>query len=496
MFVSAEPGSESRYDAVLVGAGIMGATLAVLLHELDPEIRLLMVERLNSHGLESTAAVNNAGTGHAANCELNYTPIGSDGLVATAKAFEVNAAFEQSLSLWGSLVAQEKLQPQKFLHQVPHISVVWGDEDIEFLRQRYRQLSEATAFSDMQWSEDFEELSGWMPLVMEGQSVGERVAATRVKRGTDVDFGELTNAYLTQLKTSGGLDLLYSTEVHDLNRVDDQYWQLDLQGPSGSRQVQAPFVFLGAGGWTLPLLQRSGIKEGKSYGGFPVSGQWLVCSDPVLVNRHHAKVYGKAKVGAPPMSVPHLDSRWIDGRRSLLFGPYAGFSSNFLKQGSRFDLLRSIKPNNVLPMLNVGITNIDLVRYLLAQLRQSQEDRFTALQEYLPRAHKQDWNLAVAGQRVQIIKQTAQGGRLQMGTEVVTAADGSLAALLGASPGASTAVTIMLQVLQRCWGERMASRSWNERLQKLLPSYGKELSSEPNLLMKIRKRNDELLNLA
>ncbi|MCP4800047.1 MAG: malate:quinone oxidoreductase, partial [bacterium] len=283
--------------------------------------------------------------------------------------------------------------------------------------------------------------------------------------------------------------------VHDLNRVDDQYWQLDLQGPSGSRQVQAPFVFLGAGGWTLPLLQRSGIKGGKSSGGFPASGQWLVCSDPVLVNRHHAKVYGKAKVGAPPMSVPHLDSRWIDGRRSLLFGPYAGFSSNFLKQGSRFDLLRSIKPNNVLPMLNVGITNIDLVRYLLAQLRQSQEDRFTALQEYLPRAHKQDWNLAVAGQRVQIIKQTAQGGRLQMGTEVVTAADGSLAALLGASPGASTAVTIILQVLQRCWGERMASRSWNERLQKLLPSYGKELSSEPNLLMKIRQRNDELLNL-
>lgn len=496
MFVSAEPGSESRYDAVLVGAGIMGATLAVLLHELDPGIRLLMVERLNSHGLESTAAVNNAGTGHAANCELNYTPIGSDGLVATAKALEINAAFEQSLALWGSLAAQEKLQPEKFLHQVPHISVVWGDRDIAFLDQRYQQLSETVAFADMQWSESVEELATWMPLVMEGRSAGERVAATRVKRGTDVDFGELTNAYLTQLKTSGGLDLLYSTEVHDLKRVDDQYWQLDLQGPSGSRQVQAPFVFLGAGGWTLPLLQRSGIKEGKSYGGFPVSGQWLVCSDPVLANRHHAKVYGKAKVGAPPMSVPHLDSRWINGRRSLLFGPYAGFSGNFLKQGSRFDLLRSIKPSNVLPMFNVGITNIDLVRYLIGQLRQSQEDRFTSLQEYLPTANERDWNLAVAGQRVQIIKQTAQGGRLQMGTEVVTAADGSLAALLGASPGASTAVTIMLQVLQRCWGERMATKSWQERLQKLLPSYGKDLISDPNLLMKLRKRNDELLKLA
>ena len=490
----------NRYDVVLVGAGIMSATLATLLHELDPDLRLLLVERLEGAALESSAAVNNAGTGHAANCELNYTPQQPDGTVATAKALAINASFERSLELWASLAEQGRLDPAAFLHQVPHLSAVWGEADIRFLRQRHQQLSGLPAFSSMQWSEDPGELAAWMPLVMAGRQGREPVAATRIARGTDVDFGTLTRAYLAPLQASGALELLYGTSISDLTRRRDAAmaegnWLLDLRGPSGRRQVETPFVFLGAGGGALPLLQRSGIPEAADYAGFPVSGQWLVCNDPELADHHHAKVYGKAKVGAPPMSVPHLDTRWIDGKRSLLFGPYAGFSSKFLKQGSLLDLPASVRVGNLLPMLQVGIGNFDLVTYLVNQLRQSSADRLEALKAFLPTARAEDWSLSVAGQRVQIIKRTKEGGKLQMGTEVVAASDGSLAALLGASPGASTAVSIMLEVLERCFPQQLASEAWRSRLGRLLPSYGQDLTGDADLMMATRQRSDALLGL-
>ncbi|MGC6482743.1 MAG: malate:quinone oxidoreductase [Synechococcus sp.] len=491
----------NRYDIVLVGAGIMSATLATLLHELNPDLRLLLVERLEGAALESSAAGNNAGTGHAANCELNYTPRLADGSVSTAKALTINAAFERSLELWASLSAQGQLDPTTFLHQVPHLSVVWGEGEIDFLRQRHQQLSELPAFAAMEWSEDPGELATWMPLVMAGRDAKDGVAATRIQRGTDVDFGTLTRAYLAPLQASGALDVLYGTQVSDLDRRRDSGmsegdWLVELRGPSGKRQVETPFVFLGAGGGALPLLQRSGIPEAADYAGFPVSGQWLVCNDPNLANDHHAKVYGKAKVGAPPMSVPHLDTRWIDGKRSLLFGPYAGFSSKFLKQGSFFDLPASVRMGNVLPMLQVGINNVELVAYLVNQLRQSATDRLEALQAFLPTARADDWSLSIAGQRVQIIKRTKEGGKLQMGTEVVASADGSLAALLGASPGASTAVAIMLEVLERCFPQQLASHAWQERLQQLLPSYGQDINGDQALLNHTRNRSDALLGLS
>ena len=485
-----------RYDAVLVGGGIMGATLAVLLHELDPELRLLMLERLDQPALESSAAVNNAGTGHAANCELNYTPQQADGTVATAKALRINASFERSLEFWASLQEQGRLDAGTFLHQVPHISWVQGSADVAFLRQRQQQLSALPAFAGMEWSEDRAQLADWMPLVMQGRAATQPVAATRIGRGTDVDFGSLTRAYLEPLERSGALELRRGCELRDLERLPaGAGWLLQLQGVDGSDEVICPFVFLGAGGGALPLLQRSGIEEGRLYAGFPVSGQWLVCRDPALAQRHFAKVYGKAKVGAPPMSVPHLDTRWIDGQRSLLFGPYAGFSSKFLKQGSLLDLPLSVRMSNLVPMLQVGFNNLSLVQYLINQLRQSPEERLEALREFLPEAAAGDWQLSVAGQRVQIIKASAEGGRLQLGTEVVAAADGSLAALLGASPGASTAVTIMQEVLQRCFGERLASESWQQRLRQLLPSWGRDPMAEPSTLAAMRQRSDALLGL-
>ena len=485
-----------RYDAVLVGGGIMGATLAVLLHELDPELRLLMLERLEAPALESSAAVNNAGTGHAANCELNYTPQQADGTVATAKALGINASFERSLEFWASLSAKGALNPAQFLHRVPHISCVWGEADVAFLRQRHQQLQQLPAFAAMEWSEERHELAEWMPLVMEGRGSDQPVAATRVERGTDVDFGALTRAYLEPLVASGALELRRCCQVQDLVQLPGEaQWLLQLEGEHGQQEVVTPFVFLGAGGGALPLLQRSGIPEGRVYGGFPVSGQWLVCCDPALAERHFAKVYGKAKVGAPPMSVPHLDTRWIDGRRSLLFGPYAGFSSKFLKQGSLLDLPRSVRLTNLMPMLQVGVNNFPLVKYLVQQLSQSQEQRLEALRDFLPQAAAADWELSVAGQRVQIIKASADGGRLQMGTEVVAAADGSLAALLGASPGASTAVSIMLELLQRCFGERLASDAWQQRLRQLLPSWGGDPIRQPQVLEAMRSRSDQLLAL-
>ena len=493
--VSDVAASENCYDAILIGAGIMSSTLATLLNELDPDFRLLIVERLDAPALESSAAINNAGTGHAANCELNYTPLRSDGTINTSKAVAINNAFEQSLELWSSLTEKGKLSPKKFLNVLPHISFVWGDDDVSFLRKRYKSLSALAAFSDMEWSSDFGELADWMPLVMDGRRFGCPIAATRIKRGTDIDFGALTNSYLQSLQLNGSLELKLLTEVLDLKREGNEGWKIALKDKCGVHYVYSQFVFLGAGGGALSLLQKSGIPESFLYGGFPVSGQWLVCSDIALTERHHAKVYGKAKIGAPPMSVPHLDSRLIDGKRSLLFGPFAGFSTKFLKEGSGGALLRSINTKNFSAMTQVGVNNLDLVKYLFGQLRLTHEERMLTLQEFLPKANHKGWNLSIAGQRVQIIKRTKKGGVLQMGTEVVTSSDGSLAALLGASPGASTAVTIMLEVLQRCWGPKLANHHWRQKLQKLLPSFGKDLVADSSFFSQMRKRNNSLLNL-
>ncbi|MEY3929897.1 MAG: hypothetical protein RLZZ516_1607 [Cyanobacteriota bacterium] len=476
-----------RCDVLLVGAGIMGATLASLLRRLEPGLEVVVLERLPALAAESSAPMNNAGTGHAANCELNYTPEAADGSVPIAKALAINAAFELSLQYWGSLVAAGDLgAAADFIRPVPHLSFVWGERAVAFLQRRHQALSATPQFADMAWSTDPQQLRAWMPLVMEGRSLDQPLAATRVARGTDVNFGALTQ----RLLAGSGVEVRRGEQVRSLERVDGG-WRV--HGDGGA--FEAPFVFLGAGGGTLPLLQASGIPEARQYGAFPVSGQWLVCRNPAVIAAHDAKVYGKAAVGAPPMSVPHLDTRWIDGRRALLFGPYAGFSTRFLRQGSLWDLPRSLRPFNLLPTLQVGAENLDLVRYLVGQVLQRQEQRLASLRQFLPEANGDDWQLAVAGQRVQIIKQLNGRGSLQMGTELVCSADGSLAALLGASPGASTAVQTMLQLLQRCMPERLASPVWQERLRQLIPAWGEGLASDPQRLAAWRQRSDQQLGL-
>jgi len=485
-------------DAVLVGAGIMGATLATLLQQLEPGLTVLIVERLGRVAGESSAALNNAGTGHGANCELNYTPVDGRGRPDLHKALVINGGYEQSLQFWAALVEQGALGSPggTFLHQVPHYSLVWGEEDVAALAQRQQSMAGLPQFAGMAFSRDHGALRAWLPLVMEGRPTGEMMAATRYGRGTDVDFGALTESLVNWLQRQPGVELRLNHGVRRLNRRSDGRWRLDVDHGGRRVQVDSPFVFLGAGGGTLLLLQQAGLPEARGYGGFPVSGQWLICQTAPLIGRHWGKVYGKAPVGAPPMSMPHLDSRWINGHRGLLFGPYAGFSSKFLKNGSLWDLPASVRPHNLLSMVGVGLRERHLVGYLLQQLRQNHGQRLASLRRFFPQAQPEDWRLAVAGQRVQIIKrEPGHRAQLKLGTEVVAAADGSLAALLGASPGASTAVTIMVDLLRRCFPQRFQGGPWSQRLARLLPYDPTADPASAADLGRCRQRCDAILGL-
>ena len=494
-----QAGSEQP-DLVFVGAGVMSATLAVLLKELDPSLKIEVLEQLESGAAESSFAWNNAGTGHAAWCELNYTPQAADGSVSIAKAVQINAMFEVSRQFWAYLVEQGYFKsPRDFINPVPHMSFVRGEKDMAFLRKRYEQMKGHHCFGDdLQYTEDRNLIGQWAPLLMQGRTDNQPMAATRAEGGTDVNFGALTKKLLSHLEDSNGVHVRFNQKVTDVNRAADGRWTLNVTdlAAGGSRQVTARFVFLGAGGAALTLLQKSGIPEGKGYAGFPVSGQWLRCDNHEIVEKHQAKVYSQAEVGAPPMSVPHLDTRVVDGKKSLLFGPYAGFTTKFLKRGSFMDLPLSIRPNNIGPMLAVARDNMDLTKYLITEVRQSMDERLDALRKFFPEAKKEDWHLEIAGQRVQIIKKDAKkGGVLQFGTEIVAAADGSIAALLGASPGASVSVTVMLEVIERCFPERFKSAEWQERLGKIFEGKAKDLEKDAELLRRVRARTAKALDL-
>lgn len=486
--------SGTPVDILLVGSGIMSATLATLLQQVAPALNILMVERLEDVALESSDGWNNAGTGHAGYCELNYTPQKPDGSVDIQRALGINAAFEVSLQFWASLVEQKALtSPREFINATPHISFVWGHADVAFLRERHARLSVHHLFADMAYSEDIKQLNTWMPLVMTQRAAKEPMAATHVSYGSDIDFGTLTRQLIAGLQQNDNFTLLTRHQVETLKQARNGRWQVSIKDIKSAKtqKIDAGFVFLGAGGGALPLLQKSGISESKGYGGFPVSGQWLVCQNEAIIKQHDAKVYGKAPIGAPPMSVPHLDTRIIHGKPALLFGPYAGFTTKFLKQGSFLDLVTSVKTNNLRSMLSAGLHNRDLTRYLVGEVLQSHTERVRALRRFYPEAQERDWVLADAGQRVQIIK----NGKLEFGTEIVTAADGTLAALLGASPGASTSVPAMLQVLEKCFAQKMATKGWTDRLTELIPSYGQSLIEDARLLKKVRSKTLKVLKL-
>ena len=486
-------------DIILIGAGIMSATLGVFLKELEPSISIAIFERLSDVALESSDAWNNAGTGHSAFCELNYTPEKKDGSIDISKALKIAAHFEMSKQFWSYLIEQKYFNdPQDFINHIPHISFVWGEENVHYLKKRYEALTKNELFNGMQFSDNDTQIKEWIPLVMEGRDRDEKVAATKINFGTDVDFGALTRVLIKHLQAQENVALYLNHEVRDLEKQSDGNWQIKVKDLLDNEKATfvTPFVFLGAGGGSLSLLEKSNIEEAEGYGGFPISGQWLKCNNENVIERHAAKVYGKASVDAPPMSVPHLDTRMIGGEKALLFGPFAGFSTKFLKQGSFMDLPLSIEFANIYPMLSAGWHNLDLTKYLIKQVAQSDEDRINALKEYLPNADTGDWELAIAGQRVQVIKKDEkEGGVLEFGTEIVAAGDGSLAALLGASPGASTSVSVMIDVLKKCFPVQMESPAWQTKLKNMIPSYGQKLSEDAALCKAVRERTTRLLEL-
>ena len=486
-------------DVILIGAGIMSATLGVLLKALDPSLTISVFERLDAVAAESSDAWNNAGTGHSAFCELNYTPERPDGSIDISKADKIAEQFELSKQFWSTLVLEGQLpDPTAFVHTIPHMSFVWGADNVEYLRKRHAALLHSPLFQGMEISTDPAQIAQWVPLVMDGRDPATPVAATRMAIGTDVNFGALTRALFDYLKQQPGVEFHLGHEIEDFQRKDDGIWRLKVNylGLDVSRIARARFVFIGAGGGSLPLLEKAGIPEAAGFGGFPVCGQWLKCQNPAVIAQHEAKVYGKPAVGSPPMSMPHLDTRQINGRKELLFGPYAGFSTKFLKKGSYTDLFKSIELGNIRPLLYAGARNLGLTKYLIGQVLQTPQERTAALREYYPDANPADWQLAVAGQRVQVIKKDKkEGGVLEFGTEMVTAADGSIAALLGASPGASTAVAIMLDLVQKCYPERAASPEWQARLRQLVPSFGQHLADNPALTVAVRERSHAVLRL-
>jgi malate dehydrogenase (quinone) len=483
-------------DVVLIGGGIMSATLGTLLKEIQPDWKIVVYERLSEVAQESSNAWNNAGTGHAALCELNYMPEGPDGSLDPAKAIAINEQFQQSRQLWSSLVEKGVLdEPSTFINATPHMTFVTGEKDVAYLRKRYEVLKQQPLFAGIEYSEDSRVINQWAPLLMKKRKKGEPFAATRVPSGTDVDFGALTRQLFDDLVDKGA-EVVTNREVKKIRRAKDGSWRVIWRNTIGHTpgETRARFVFVGAGGWALKLLQSSRIPEIRGYGVFPIGGQWLKTSNPALVAQHRAKVYSQASVGAPPMSVPHLDTRVVDGQASLLFGPFATFSPKFLKNGKITDIVAQVRPGNILPMLKVAVDNPGLIKYLVGELLKNHARKVDSLRDFMPTARDEDWELLQAGQRAQVMKKDAKkGGVLQFGTEVVTSADGTIAGLLGASPGASTAVSIMLGLLKTCFPDRIDA--WEPRLQQLIPSYGHTLNPRPEVAEEVLSETAEALAL-
>lgn len=466
-----------------------------MLKQLQPDWSQVIIERLDTPGAESSDPWNNAGTGHSALCELNYTPE-VNGKIDISKAVGVNEKFQVSRQFWSYLVEQNVLgDPSEFINKVPHVSFAQGMDQVDYLKARYEALKDHPLFPNMQFSDSDEKFAEFLPLMAKSRDFNNPVAISWFDEGTDINYGALTRQYLDAV-TAQGVEVRYGNEVKNISR-DGEKWKITSKNlhTGDTSVITANFVFVGAGGMALPLLQKAGIPEIKGYGGFPVSGQWLRCTNPELVEQHQAKVYGKASVGAPPMSVPHLDTRVIDGKKGLLFGPYAGWTPKFLKKGSYLDLFKSLRVGNIPSYLGVGVQEMGLTKYLIEEVLKDQAARVESLREYMPQARAEDWELVTAGQRVQVIKPIGapKFGSLEFGTALINSNDGTIAGLMGASPGASIAPSAMLEVLERCFGNRIAD--WAPKLKEMIPSYGTRLAKDSNLFNEQWDRSQKALKL-
>lgn len=474
--------SVKEYDLICVGGGIMSATLAMLTKILDPTLKVLIIERLDDVAQESSSTWNNAGTGHSALCELNYTPEDEDGHVNIEKAIGICKQFETSKQFWAYLTEKGMIKdPGTFICNVPHHSWVVGTDNADYLEKRYHAMKDHFMFESIEFTRDINKMKEWFPLMMQGRSKDEIMAASRIDRGAEMNFGELTKALFKILEDQYSTPVLLNHEVVDIDPDSEIEWTVKMKNRlTGDKEyLEAKHIFIGAGGGSLLLLEKVEIDEKDGYGGFPVSGEWLVCKNKDVINQHFAKVYSKAGIGDPPMSVPHLDTRYIDGKRELLFGPFAGFSPKFLKEGSNLDLIKSVKFDNVRAMFGAFWHNLPLTKYLINQVSMSFDDRMDALRTFVKDAKNEDWELKVAGQRVQIIKRDEfEGGKLEFGTEVISSKDGRITCLLGASPGASTSVKIMLDVLGKAFPEVVAQESAKKVLKEMVPFWKAEVDED------------------
>jgi malate dehydrogenase (quinone) len=485
-----------KVDAVLVGTGIMSATLGALLRRLEPDWSITVVERLDGAAAESSDPWNNAGTGHAGLCELFYTPQLPDGSIDITKAVRVNEHFQVTRQFWAYAAENGMLSDVRgFVNPVPHVSFVQGADRVDYLRRRRQALAANPLFARTEWIDDADEFARRLPYMAAKRVFSEPVALTWAADGTDVDFGALSRQ-LIGYGVRNGTTALFGHEVRNLSRRRDGGWALTVlnRRTGESRKLDAKFVFVGAGGQALPLLQKSGIKEAKGFGGFPIGGRFLRSGNPAITAAHRAKVYGLPAPGAPATTAAHLDARIVNGRPWLLFGPFAGWSPKFLKHGHFSDLPRSVTPGNLATVIGAGVSQLKLLAYLIRQLQLSERTRVDILREFAPSAVDSDWKLTTAGQRVQVIRRDRRrGGALEFDTTVLAAADGSIAGLLGASPGASTAVSAMLDVLQRCFPDRY--QAWLPTLKDMVPSLGATLSGEPVLFEELWSWSTKALGL-
>ena len=489
--------TESK-DVILIGAGVLSTTFGSMLNELEPNWNIKLYERLDRPGDESSNERHNAGTGHAALCELNYTVQQPDGSIDIEKAKEINEEFEISKQFWGYLVKNNYIEnPREFIHPLPHISFVRGKNNVKFLKDRYEAMKNFPMFDNIEYTEDIEEMRKWIPLMMQGHSANDIMAASKINEGTDVNFGELTRKMARNLEKSPQVEVQYHHEVLDFNQRNDGKWEVQIRNVNtGETQTQlADYVFIGAGGAAIPLLQKTGIPESKHLGGFPITGQFLTCTNPNVIEEHDAKVYGKEPPGTPPMTVPHLDTRFINGQKTLLFGPFASIGPKFLKYGSNLDLFKSVKPSNITTLLSAAAKNLPLLKYSFDQILMTKEGCMNHLRTFYPEARDEDWQLYTAGKRVQVIKDTEEYGKgfIQFGTEVVNSEDHSVIALLGESPGASTSVSVALEVLEKNFSEY--KNDWEPKIQKMIPSYGKSLIEDVDLMRKTRQQTSKDLEL-
>ena len=485
-------------DVVLIGSGIMSSTLAVMLKQLDPRLRIQMFEVTSELAREASDGWNNAGTGHAGICEISYTPERDQhGAVPITRALKIFEQFEHSKQFWGALAAAGVVgAPADFIHAVPHICFVNRADDVDFLQTRHAAMIKHHFFRGMELTNDPAVIHDWAPLVMEGRAPGS-VAAT-VGAGTEVDYGLLARRLCCWLTRQEDCGIAAGWKVTGLARGSGK-WRVEVQcnATSEKRRLETRFVFVGAGGGSLPLLQSTGLAEVAGLAGFPIGGQWLVSDEPSICARHDAKVYGAPPPSSPSLGAGHFDVRRLNGRRQLFFGPFASWTPRFLKHTGRLsDLPLSIRAGNVCALLRTAIRNQSLVRYLVAQGLQTKRDRMEALREYYPNAQPEHWRVVEAGIRVQAIKKEDRGA-LYFGTEVFSSAERSLAALLGASPGASVSVNVAFETIQTCLPHLLVGAEGLKRMRQMIPTFEHDLKQPANaaLFEKSSREAEERLHL-